>query len=71
MITHHFLRAGFLAWLGFSCSEALMGVLELSFFKSHGSLLKERKQKLVSTLMETNGPLFTQMCFYVLNTCHE
>lgn len=45
MITHHFLRAGFLAWLGFSCSEALMAVLELSFFKSHGSLLKERETK--------------------------
>lgn len=45
MITHHFLRAGFLAWLGFSCSEALMAVLELSFFKSHRSLLKETETK--------------------------
>lgn len=45
MITHHFLRAGFLAWLGFSCSEALMAVLELSFFKSHRSLLRETETK--------------------------
>lgn len=45
MITHHFLRAGFLAWLGFSRSEALTAVLELSFFKSHRSLLRETETK--------------------------
>lgn len=62
MITQHFLRAGCLAGLDFSRSEALIAVLDHYCLRSHQSLLKETKTKTSSHSDGNRKPTFF-MCF--------